>query len=80
MYGIRPTNLQLGTSTAGAQGRVVVVEPTGAETEVVLDIGGQSLVAVHPGRIGVMPKALVGVGAEAACGRVFDKRSGKRLN
>ena len=80
VYGIRPTDLQLETSTAGTQGRVVVVEPTGAETEVVLDIGGQSLVAVHPGRIGVTPNALVGVGAKAACGHVFDKRSGKRLN
>lgn len=63
-----------------ADGEFVVLEPTGAETEVVLDTGGQSLVAVHPGRIGVTPNALVGVGAKAAGGHVFDKRSGKRLN
>ena len=80
MYGIRPTDLRLGTSTAGAQGRVVVVEPTGAETEVVLDIGGQRLVAVHPGRLEVKPNALIHVGTDGDSGHVFDQRSGKRLN
>jgi multiple sugar transport system ATP-binding protein len=80
VYGIRPTDLQLGTLTAGAQGRVVVVEPTGAETEVVLEIGGQSLVAVHPGRLEVTPNALIHVVTDGDSGHVFDQRSGKRLN
>ena len=80
VYGIRPTDLQLGTLTAGAQGRVVVVEPTGAETEIVLEIGGQSLVAVHPGRLEVKPNALIHVVTDGDSGHVFDQSSGKRLN
>lgn len=80
VYGVRPTDLQLGVSADGGQGRVVVVEPTGAETELVVDIGGQSLVAVHPGRTDAQPNASIGVAVDAACGHVFDKRSGVRLN
>jgi multiple sugar transport system ATP-binding protein len=39
-YGIRPTDLKLADS--GIAAKVVVVEPTGAETELLVDVGGSS--------------------------------------
>ena len=39
-YGIRPTDLQLARERHS--GRVVVVEPTGAETELLLQVGGHA--------------------------------------
>jgi multiple sugar transport system ATP-binding protein len=80
MYGIRPTDLLVSESPDGAQGRVVVVEPTGAETELVFDIGGQTLVAVHHGRTQAIPESLIGIYADPSRGHVFDGGSGSRLN
>src|SRR5262245_23318543 len=42
-YGIRPVHFDLGS---GIDAEVVVVEPMGAETELVVKIGGQSLIVV----------------------------------
>ena len=78
--GIRPTDLRIGASTGGVQGQVVVVEPTGAETEVVVEIGGQHLVAVHPGRIEARPNTMIHVDVNPSSGHVFDQASGARLN
>ncbi len=80
VYGIRPTDLLIGGLDAGAQGRVVVVEPTGAETELIVEIGGQNLVALQPGRIEARPDAMIQVGVSPATGHVFDLASGVRLN
>jgi multiple sugar transport system ATP-binding protein len=52
LYGIRPEHFAL--STAGEGGlpvEVVVVEPTGSETQVVASLAGQSLTAVFRERI-----------------------------
>jgi len=80
VYGIRPTDMRIGEGKTGIQGQVVVVEPTGSETEIVMDIGGQNLVAVHPGRTGAMPNLTVGISVDASSGHVFDHATGVRLN
>jgi multiple sugar transport system ATP-binding protein len=80
VYGIRPTDLRMGGAGAGVKGRVEVIEPTGAETEVVVEVGGQRLVLVHPGRTDQRPDADIGVNADPASGHVFDHASGVRLN
>lgn len=80
IYGARPTDLQIGEPGVGIRGRVVVVEPTGAETEVVVDICGQSFVVVHPGRTSVRPDEEIGITVSASSGHVFDLASEKRLN
>ena len=46
-YGIRPTDLRL--AAVGIAARVVVVEPTGAETELLVEIGGRQFVVVIHG-------------------------------
>ena len=79
-YGARPTELRIGEPAVGIHGRVVVVEPTGAETELVVDINGQSFVVVHPGRTNVRPDAEIGITVDASIGHVFDQSSGLRLN
>jgi multiple sugar transport system ATP-binding protein len=76
-YGIRPTDLAL--AGAGIAARVVVVEPTGAETELLLDVGGQQLVLVMHGRTDVQPEQTVHVAVDAAKAHVFDAASGRRL-
>ncbi|MBS0447245.1 MAG: sn-glycerol-3-phosphate ABC transporter ATP-binding protein UgpC [Proteobacteria bacterium] len=79
-YGVRPTDISL---TAGGQGipaRVVVVEPTGAETELLLQVGSEQLVAVIHGRTGARPDDTVHLAVEAANAHVFDQASGQRLD
>ena len=38
-YGVRPEHLVLGGPQEPVQGEIVVVEPTGAETEFVIQVG-----------------------------------------
>ncbi len=59
--------------------RVVVVEPTGAETELVVDVGGEQLIIVTHGRPEVLPEQELRLHVQAAKAHVFDAGSGQRL-
>ncbi len=76
-YGIRPTDLSL--ADTGMPATVVVVEPTGAETELVVDVGGTQLTLVMHGRTAARPGDTVHLAADAAKAHVFDAASGQRL-
>jgi multiple sugar transport system ATP-binding protein len=76
-YGIRPSDLAL--AEGGVPATVVVVEPTGAETELLLEIGGQQIVLVMHGRTDAQPDAAVRLAVEGAKAHVFDATSGQRL-
>ena len=76
-YGIRPGDLELASD--GIAARVVVVEPTGAETELQVDVGGHSLTVVLHGRTSAMPDHIVHLKIDAAKAHVFDGLSGQRL-
>ena len=76
-YGIRPTDLVLAEQGIAAQ--VVVVEPTGAETELLLRVGDQQLVVVMHGRTNAQPDSTVHLALDAAKVHVFDGASGARL-
>ena len=76
-YGIRPTDLEL--SDNGIPAKVVVVEPTGAETELLLQIGEQQLVLVMHGRTKAEPDDTVYLTLDAAKAHVFDTNGGARL-
>ena len=79
-YGIRPTDLRIANgSAAGIPARVVVVEPTGAETELLVDVGGQRLVVVMHGRTAARPDDTVQLQVDAAKAHVFDAEGGRRL-
>jgi multiple sugar transport system ATP-binding protein len=76
-YGIRPTDLVL--ADHGIPAKVVVVEPTGAETELLLQVGEQQLVVVMHGRTQAQPDDTVYLTLDAAHAHVFDGASGQRL-
>jgi multiple sugar transport system ATP-binding protein len=76
-YGIRPGDLSL--ASAGVAARVIVVEPTGAETELFVDVGGQQLILVMHGRTDVQPEQTVHLAIDAEKAHVFDAASGRRL-
>ncbi len=77
-YGIRPTDLVL--APEGVPARVVVVEPTGAETELMLEVGGQQITVVMHGRTAAQPEDTVHLTLEAAKAHVFDTGSGQRIS
>jgi len=88
-YGIRPTDLVLGET--GIPAKVVVVEPTGAETELLVQVGAlgesgesdqtqtQTLVVVMHGRTAARPDDTVYLNLDAHKAHVFDGASGARL-
>jgi multiple sugar transport system ATP-binding protein len=76
-YGIRPTDLRL--VPQGIAAKVVVVEPTGAETELLVQLGEQQLVVVIHGRTTAGPGDTVHLGIDPAKAHLFDQASGQRL-
>src|SRR5580765_4682036 len=62
-YGIRPGDLQLASVDAqsAVPGEIVVVEPTGAETELLIQAGDSQLILVTHGRPSVNPGDRVGL-------------------
>ena len=76
-YGIRPGDLEL--ATTGIPARVVVVEPTGAETELLVQVGDTQLTLVLHGRTQARPDDTVHLAVDAARAHLFDGHSGQRL-
>ena len=76
-YGIRPGDLVL--ADAGIAATVVVVEPTGAETELLLQVGQAQLTLVMHGRTAVKPDQRVFLAIDPVQAHVFDSHSGQRL-
>ncbi len=76
-YGIRPGDLVL--ADAGIPAKVIVVEPTGAETELLVEVGGQQLTVVMHGRTKARPDDIVHLSVEADKAHVFDAHGGARL-
>ncbi len=76
-YGIRPTDLRLGSE--GIPAKVVVIEPTGAETEIVVDVQGTPFTVVMHGRSDAQPGDAVHLAFDVAKAHVFDSASGNRL-
>jgi multiple sugar transport system ATP-binding protein len=77
-YGIRPGDLSL--ADAGIAAKVFVVEPTGAETELLLQVGDAQLTLVMHGRTTARPDDTVYLDIAAAHAHVFDQASGRRLS
>jgi multiple sugar transport system ATP-binding protein len=78
-YGIRPEHLAIGGPGEAVQAEVVVVEPTGAETELVIRAGEAQLVLVTSGRPQVEPGQRIGLAIDPAMVHLFDRASGIRL-
>jgi multiple sugar transport system ATP-binding protein len=79
-YGIRPGDIQLSTPGQGIGAKVVVVEPTGAETELLLEVGGEKIIVVLHGRTEAKPDDRIGLVIDAAKAHLFDEGSGQRVD
>jgi multiple sugar transport system ATP-binding protein len=79
-YGVRPDHLELGGSQErGVPGEIIVVEPTGSETELVVRIGDAQFVVETHGRPRLQPGDKVTFGVNPANVHLFDQSSGARL-
>ncbi len=79
-YGIRPGDISLKDSGQGIPAKVIVVEPTGAETELLLEVGGIQIVTVMHGRTDAMPDDIVQLHIDASKAHIFEMQTGKRLD
>ncbi len=78
VFGIRPEHLDL-TASGGFPAQVVVVEPTGSETHVVLRLGSREVTAVFRERHAFAPGQEVRLMPRPDLIHVFDADSGERL-
>jgi multiple sugar transport system ATP-binding protein len=78
-YGIRPGDLGVGGSADGVAAEVIVVEPTGAETELLVRVGQAQIVVVIHGRTDAAPGETIGLGVNTAAVHLFDPTSGATL-
>ena len=76
-YGIRPEHLALGSGDIPAE--VVVVEPMGAETELLLKVGEQSLTVVTHGRASYGPGDKIRISPQGQHAHLFDAASSNRI-
>jgi multiple sugar transport system ATP-binding protein len=75
--GIRPEHLVI--SEDGVEGDVIVVEPTGSETQVVVRIGGKDVIGVFRERHDFHPGERIHFHAQPDLVHLFDKGTGKHL-
>jgi multiple sugar transport system ATP-binding protein len=78
-YGIRPGDIHLAPGAQGIAAKVIVVEPTGAETELLLQVGDAQIIVVIHGRTAAKPDDVVHLAIDTDKAHVFDSASGKRL-
>jgi multiple sugar transport system ATP-binding protein len=80
-YGIRPEHLDLthASDVEGFDAKVVVVEPTGSETQLFATLGEQELVAVFRERHDFAPGQTIRLKPRASVAHVFDASSGQRV-
>jgi ABC-type sugar transport system ATPase subunit len=82
VYGLRPEHIRI--DPQGVPTEVVVVEPTGSETQVVLriggkDTGGKEIVAVFKERLTAKPGETLAISPTLANAHLFDAETGRRL-
>jgi len=76
-YGIRPEHLRL--DPEGLPAEVQLVEPTGAETQVLLRIGQTQCLGAFRERISARPGDRLPVWPDPALVHLFDRRTGQRI-
>jgi len=76
-YGIRPEHLE--PAASGIPAEVIVVEPRGAETEIVAKVGDAALTVMMRGRSSAGPGERIFLAPQPAHAHLFDAASGQRL-
>ncbi|MEO8022995.1 sn-glycerol-3-phosphate ABC transporter ATP-binding protein UgpC [Polaromonas sp.] len=78
IYGIRPEHFRL--TDAGLPALVKVVEPTGSETQVIAEWGGQPITVLFRERIKARPGEILNIAPITERAHLFDAASGLRLS
>jgi multiple sugar transport system ATP-binding protein len=76
-YGIRPEHLDIADD--GFEAEVVVIEPTGSETQLFARLGEQEIVAVFRERHDFAPGQKIRLKPRAPVAHLFDAASGQRI-
>ncbi len=76
VYGIRPEHLTLG---GDLRAEVTVIEPTGAETQVIARLGGEKVIGVFRERVAVKPGETIAISPDLPLVHLFDAKTGLRL-
>ncbi|MGP3699539.1 ABC transporter ATP-binding protein [Rhodobacter sp. NSM] len=76
-YGIRPEHIHVGAD--GVPVKVVVLEPTGSETQIFARAGGELIDAIVRDRIAARPGESIGFRIEPTRVHLFDRNSGRRI-
>ena len=79
IYGVRPEHLSIAHGDEGVSADIQVVEPTGSETQVTMDIEGDVLVGVFRERIGSANGPVLRITPDAGKVHLFDKGTGQRV-
>jgi len=77
VYGIRPEHLDIADN--GFEAEVVVIEPTGSETQLVARLGSQEIVAIFRERHEFAPGQKIRLMPRAPVAHLFDVSSGQRI-
>jgi multiple sugar transport system ATP-binding protein len=77
VYGIRPEHLDLADD--GFEAEVVVIEPTGSETQLFARLGQQEIVAIFRERHEFAPGQKIRLKPRAPVAHLFDASSGQRI-
>jgi len=77
LYGIRPEHLTIADD--GAEAEIIVVEPTGSETQVFAKLGGEQVIAVLRERHQFSPGEKIRLKPNPSHVHLFDEATGKRL-
>jgi multiple sugar transport system ATP-binding protein len=77
VYGVRPEHFTIADD--GAEAEIVVVEPTGSETQVFANLGGEQVVAVFRERHQFNPGDMIRLKPNPSVIHLFDEATGKRL-
>jgi multiple sugar transport system ATP-binding protein len=79
VLGVRPEHLAMGTAGEGVAATVVVVEPTGADTQVFSKVGGIDVTAVFRERHEFRPGESIRLVPDHGRTHLFDAQTGKSL-
>ncbi len=77
VYGIRPEHCWI--DVGGVEVAVVIVEPSGAETQLILRSSGQDIVCVVHDRVDVQPGQTIRIQPDVSKVHLFDEVTGARL-
>jgi len=79
-FGVRPEHLTISAvSETTVPAEIIVVEPTGAETELLIQAGNEQVILRTHGRPAVNPEDKIALGVDPAHVHLFDQATGVRL-